>query len=191
MYWPQNYELVKSLIEEARAEPECSPAWLMTLRGTVHVSQSDFSLLYPNVCSLFLKMVADPRRALDLNINASLEFLSQVLPTELAQVSRAYENGNLLESDMAPLDRIPSTMLHRPSDKWVAARLKIKHEWLWRLSPSTFNKVNRRRAEKAGRPPETFSEVWLHVKPDPDTIEKHLGKMESIASAKQEKPEHE
>lgn len=28
----------------------------MTLRGTVHVSQSDFSLLYPHVCSLALKV---------------------------------------------------------------------------------------------------------------------------------------
>ncbi|KAK1076095.1 hypothetical protein LTR48_009171, partial [Friedmanniomyces endolithicus] len=75
-YWPSNYELVKSLIIEAEEDPQASPAWLMTLRGTVHISQSDFSLLYPNICSLFLKMVANPRRALDLNINASLEFLA-------------------------------------------------------------------------------------------------------------------
>ncbi|KAK5132930.1 hypothetical protein LTR08_008378 [Meristemomyces frigidus] len=189
VYWPQNFELVESLIQEAQAEPDCSPAWLMTLRGTVHISQSDFSLLYPNVCSVFLKMVANPRRALDLNINASLEFLSHVLPTELAQVNRAYKNENLLETELSPLDRIPSTMLHRPSDKWVAARLKIKHEWLWRLSPSTFHKVNKRRAEKAGRQPETGDEVWLHVKPTPEVIERHMEKIEGRASLKEDKVE--
>jgi len=79
-YWRENFELVESLIKEAQAEPSPSPSWLLTLRGTVHVSQSDFSLLYDHVCSIFLKMVANPRRALDLNINASLEFLSHVPP---------------------------------------------------------------------------------------------------------------
>lgn len=186
-YWPSNFEMVESLIKEAQSEPNSSPSWLMTLRGTVHVSQSDFSLLYPRVCSLFLKMVANPRRALDLNINASLEFLSHVLPDELAQVNRAYKNENLLESEPSPLDRIPSMQLHRPKDDMVAVRLKIEHEWLYRLSPKLFRAAGRKQAKRMGREPETGDEIWLHVKPTPDSIESHLKRNEGRKEVRDEK----
>lgn len=173
-YWPSNFELVDSLIGEAQEGPSPAPSWLMTVRGTVHVSQSDFSLLYPNVCSLFLKMVANPQRALDLNINASLEFLSHMLPPEMAQVNRAYKNEGLLESEMSPLNQIPSTQLHRPKNKFIAMRLQIRHEWLYRISPKLFRKLKRKRAEAKGRPPETGDEVWLHTKPSAESIAQYL-----------------
>ena len=136
-YWPSNFELVESLIEGAKEKnPVSSPAWLMTLRGTVHISQSDFSLLYPGLSSFFLKAVADPQRALDLNINASLDFLSKVLPTELAaQVDSTFDNENLLDSEITQLDRIPTSQNHRPDDENIAMFLKIRHEWLVRISP--------------------------------------------------------
>lgn len=188
-YWPSNFELVESLIKEAQAEPSASPSWLMTLRGTVHISQSDFSLLYPHVCSIFLKAVANPRRALDLNINASLEFLSHVLPAELAQVNRAYKNEGLLEMEPSPLDRIPSTQLHRPNDSFVAVRLKIKHEWVFRISPSLFRKLNRRQAEKQGRRPETGDEIWLHVRPTQECVDRHMEKADSRSSSGKESHE--
>ncbi|CAJ2505352.1 Uu.00g127460.m01.CDS01 [Anthostomella pinea] len=186
-YWPSNFELVDSLIKEAQAGPDESPSWLITLRGTVHVSQSDFSLLYPHVCSLVLKMVANPQRALDLNINASLEFLSHVLPAELAQVNRAYRNEGLLETDPSPLDRIPSTQLHRPNDKWMAARLQIKHEWIWRISPSLWKTVHGRYTKKHGKEPETFQEIWLHAKPTPESIAKHLENTEGRSNERKKK----
>lgn len=173
-YWPSNFELVEGLIKEAQAEPQSCPAWLITLRGTVHISQSDFSLLYPHVCSLFMKMFANPQRALDLNINASLEFLSHILPADMAQVCRAYKNEGLLECDTSPLDRIPSTQIHRPDEKYTGFRLKIRHEWVYRISPKLFLKLNRLFAKNAGRPPETEDEAWLHIKPTPETIEKYL-----------------
>ena len=113
----------------------------MTLRGTVHISQSDFSLLYPHVSSIFLKMMANPERALDLNINASLEFLSLVLPPDVAQNNRAYKNENLLESTTSPLDRIPSIQMHRPKEKYTAMRLEIRHEWLFRISPKLVRSI--------------------------------------------------
>lgn len=174
-YWPSNFELVASLVEEAQSEPSPCPSWLMTLRGTVHVSQSDFSLLYPNVCSLFLKMVANPRRALDLNINASLEFLSHTLPAELAQVNRAYKNENLLESQLSPLERIPSAAMHKPKDKYLAMRLQIRHEWIYRLSPKMFRQFKRWDMKRKGHSePQGNEEVWLHVKPTMSSIEEYL-----------------
>ncbi|SMQ46685.1 unnamed protein product [Zymoseptoria tritici ST99CH_3D7] len=187
-YWHSNFELVESLVKEAQSAPHRCPAWLLTLRGTVHVSQSDFSLLYPNVCSFFLKMVANPRRALDLNINASLEFLSHILPTELAQVNRAYKNENLLEANLSPLERIPSAFMHRPKkEKYIAAKLQIKHEWLYRLSPQMFRSLKRRDAQRKGHGPEAGDEVWLHMKPDWQTIEDYLGRFPDMsAEAKEE-----
>ena len=77
MYWPDNFESVMALCHEAKDQNQL--VWLMTVRGSVHISQSDFSLLYPRVSSILLKMTVNPRRAIDLNINASLEFLKQVM----------------------------------------------------------------------------------------------------------------
>ena len=38
-YWPTNFEKVDELVQGAHAGPQEAPAWLMTVRGTVHVSQ--------------------------------------------------------------------------------------------------------------------------------------------------------
>ncbi|KAK3672321.1 hypothetical protein LTR78_007861 [Recurvomyces mirabilis] len=189
-YWPSNFELVSSLIDEAQEAPDESPSWLLTLRGTIHVSQSDFSLLYPNVCSLFLKMVANPQRALDLNINASLEFLSHVLPAELAQVNRAYKNEGILEQEPSPLSRIPSAQLLKPNEKYTAMRLKIKHESLYRLSPSLYKKLwlKRHAHDDSGRS-KTDDEVWVHTKPTPESIAKHLKNYEGRSNLKKAQTE--
>lgn len=71
-------------------------------------------------------MVANPRRALDININISLEFLSLVLPPDLAQVNRAFQNENFLETDVSPLSRIPTSDKHKPNEEWIAMRLKVR-----------------------------------------------------------------
>jgi platelet-activating factor acetylhydrolase len=175
-YWPSNFELVESLIQEAESKPFNCPSWLVTIRGTVHVSQSDFSLLYPHLCSVFLKQLANPKRALDLNINASLEFLSWILPKDLAEVSRAYRNENLLESELSPLEKIPSGLMHKPKEKYVAARLRIRHEWIYRISPPLARKVRRKENERKGRGPETGDEVWLHSKPTKESLNAFFGK---------------
>jgi platelet-activating factor acetylhydrolase len=147
----------------------------------VHISQSDFVLLYPNLCSLFLKAVASPRRALDININASLEFLKQVLPADLTGGFRSFDNEGILQSDLSPLEQIPSTQLHRPDDKWVAARLKIRHEWAYRISPKLFRRLKRAKAQREGKADDTGNEVWLHSRPDEELIEEHRGRMEREA----------
>jgi platelet-activating factor acetylhydrolase len=67
MYWQSNFDAVKSLMEEASEHG--SPAYLLTVRGSVHISQSDFSILYQHVTSFFLKATVHPNRAIDLNIS--------------------------------------------------------------------------------------------------------------------------
>jgi platelet-activating factor acetylhydrolase len=79
MYWQSNFDAVQSLMKEASEHG--SPAYLLTVRGSVHISQSDFSILYKHISSFFLKATVHPNRAIDLNISQVhiLSFISKVL----------------------------------------------------------------------------------------------------------------
>lgn len=173
MYWPNNFESVMSLCKEAKEQGTL--AWLMTVRGSVHISQSDFSLLYPRLSSLLLKMTVNPRRALDLNINASLEFLKEVMPARISAMNRG-TNEHILE--VRTLDELPD--LHKPRQKYIAMRLKIPHEVRIRLTP----KWARSRKRKVPKDPmghklrgledlEVGEEVWMHVTPTKEELARY------------------
>lgn len=66
MYWQKNFDAVMSLMKEANESG--APAYLLTVRGSVHISQSDFSLLYGGITNFLLKATVHPQRAIDLNI---------------------------------------------------------------------------------------------------------------------------
>jgi platelet-activating factor acetylhydrolase len=172
-YWPSNFDLVSNLVEEAHP----CPAWLMTVRGTIHVSQSDFSLLYPNVCSLFLKASANPERALDINVNASLEFLKLVMPTIPYRIKKAFPNEELLQTQTHHLEDIPTIDMHKPKDeKWMAARLRIPHEFTWRVAPGLARKMARKKITEGGGSPD--DEIWLHCKPVEGTVDEYNSTVE-------------
>ena len=168
-YWSKNYELVESLVEEAGDYP----SWLLTVRGTIHVNQSDFSILYPNVCSLALKMTANPRRALDINVNASLEFLRMVMPGIPERLCETFPTEGFLRGEEKPLETIPSAEQHRPRDEqWTGGRLSIPHEFMWRVMPGAARKAKRAKAKAEGQDG-VSAEVWVHKRPDEETIEKY------------------
>ncbi|KAE8451342.1 hypothetical protein EG329_003971 [Mollisiaceae sp. DMI_Dod_QoI] len=182
MYWRDNFEEVMSLCKETKEQGQL--AWLMTVRGSVHISQSDFSLLYPRIASLFLKMTVNPRRAIDLNVNASLEFLKLVMPDRISAMNRG-TNEHLLEVRI--LEKLPSD--HRPSDKWTAVRLHIPHELRIRLTPQWVRRQarNKRQQDAKKRLPtdpqghvleglhdlELGEEIWMHVAPTKEELERH------------------
>jgi platelet-activating factor acetylhydrolase len=156
MYWQENFAVAKEVTEEALAQGQ--PAWLLTVRGTVHISQSDFCILYPHIASVVMKTTMDPVRAIDLNIDASLDFLSRVMPAEVKKdqpFTRTLADKKLL--DLAVLHDMPTE--HQPDKKWMAVRLKIKHEAGKRLIPG-----GRRKYWKKVLKSE--EEVWLHVTPE-------------------------
>jgi len=187
MYWPHNFESVLSLCHEAKEHG--SLCWLMTVRGSIHISQSDFSLLYPKMSSLFLKMTVNPQRAIDLNINASLEFLKIVMPERISARNRG-TNEHLLE--VSTLDDLPEE--HKPGDKWTALRLHIPHEMKLRLVAPVFRMYKRHKQKEAeeklpkdmnGKVLEGLEEfvpgeeIWMHVAPTKEELEQHgvkLGK---------------
>lgn len=173
-YWKSNNDLVKDLVKEAMSNDAL--AWLMTVRGTVHVNQSDVSILYPTICELALKMTANPQRALDLNINASLEFLRLVLPFRLAEILHSMQDEKLLQMAVTDRSQLTNADLRMPNQAWVAARLKMPHELSYRLNP-------RKRAQKKKEHKEAVErikngvacpeEVWMHIAPDPGMLVRH------------------
>ena len=146
----------------------------MTVRGTVHVSPSDFAILYPHICSLLLKTTANEKRALDLHIAPILEFLGLLIPQQTALTSHAFSNERLLQQEPSPLERIPSAKKLQPNAKFTAARLKIKHETMWRTAPHLARKLWKEKiVDEGGKPGD---EVWVHNRPHPDEITRYLSK---------------
>lgn len=183
MYWPDNFSSLMKICKEVKDQNQL--CWLMTVRGSIHISQSDFSILYPKICSLVLKMTVNPRRAIDLNINASLEFLKHVMPDRMSQMNRG-TNEHLLE--ISALEKLPE--IHQPSEKWLAVRLKIPHEFRIRLTPQWLRRYvvrKKKREIEKGEFPKDYNgkvllgledlgpgeEVWMHVAPTKEELKRH------------------
>jgi platelet-activating factor acetylhydrolase len=154
MYWQSNFDAVTSVVDVVRKQK--IPGWLITVRGSVHISQTDFSILYPHICAFLLKMTANPKRALDLNIGASLEFLKHVMKDRSAIIRRSMKDEGILQ--LSAVDDLPAE--RRPASKWTAVRLKIPHEFRQRLVPKLERKVKRKNQNSS---PETKDEVWVHI----------------------------
>ncbi|KAG9242444.1 platelet-activating factor acetylhydrolase, isoform II-domain-containing protein [Calycina marina] len=181
MYWPDNLDSIMSLCREAKEHDAL--VWLMTVRGSIHLSQSDFAILYPRIASLALKMTVNSQRALDLNINASLEFLRLVMPATTSSMNRGTDEGLL---DVQQLEKIPSH--RRPTEEWTGFRLRIPHEAAVRLTPHWIRRHRAKKLRAEGkvvpRDPkgkalvglqdlEGGDEVWMHVAPTKEDLERH------------------
>ena len=151
MYWPNNFDVTEKVCEEViQGGQSC---WLVTVRGTVHISTSDFCLLYPYLATFLMKTTMGAVRAIDVTIDCSLEFLSNVMRKELP-FTRYLNPRKLL--NLALVQDIPSE--HAPSQRWMAIRLRVSHEVSKRM-------VGRgklwKRMKMVGQ-----EEIWVHLKPD-------------------------
>jgi platelet-activating factor acetylhydrolase len=169
MYWQTNFDAVMALMNEASEQG--APAFLCTVRGSVHISQSDFSVLYKHLCSFFLKATVHPQRAIDLNISASLEFLRDVGAESSGKsiIERCLTDEGLLQ--LEPLDEVPNDQ--KPDDKFIAAKLKVPHEFKTRLAASVQRKVKRKKGKgKVHGWYEPGDEMWMHFKPEEGQLRK-------------------
>ena len=164
MYWSDNFDAATRVCNEAKMHG--SLAWLLTVRGTVHISQSDFAILYPHIASIALKQSTNPHRAIDVNINASLEFLNHVMPTPIAPFHRCLENEKLLE--LPCVSELPTE--HKPDKKCTAVRLKLPHKARARDSPNL-----RRRLKRFGGL-DGEKEVWMHIAPGAEDLQCKAGR---------------
>ena len=158
MYWDANFNIAKKVCEEARDAG--FPAWLMTIRGTVHISQSDFCILYPRIAGAVMKATMNPVRAIDVNIDASLDFLDRTLHFDDEEDEQQAFRRNLPEKKLLDLELVKEMPTeHRPDPKWTAVRLKVKHEGRKRLVPHARTRYWER-LKKMGE-----EEVWVHMAP--------------------------
>lgn len=91
MYWQANFDAVMSLMEEAKEQE--APAFLCTVRGSVHISQSDFSVLYSHITTFFFKATVNPQRAIDLNIRLVGLFISYARSVALIAVVHLWSSS--------------------------------------------------------------------------------------------------
>jgi platelet-activating factor acetylhydrolase len=120
MYWQDNFNTVTDLVNEAKAAN--MPAWSLTVRGSVHISHSDFSILYPALCAVFFGATVNPRRALDLNVGASLEFLQAVRKSRSQIIDRTTKAEGLLQLDV--IEEVPEE--NRPlEERHLALRIEV------------------------------------------------------------------
>lgn len=169
MYWQQNFDAVMSLMKECKDSG--APAYLLTVRGSVHISQSDFSLLYSGITNLLMKATVNPQRAIDLNVSTSLEFLRLVAPDAGAgksMINRCMTDEGLLQTEL--LEEVPNE--HRPTDQWIAARLKVPHEFRTRLTAGVQRKF--KRSKKGGMTYSTGDEMWMHFKPTEEELKRWI-----------------
>lgn len=78
-------------------------------------------------------------------------------------IKRCMTDEGLLKTEL--LEDVPDD--HRPEDEYIAARLKVPHEFRMRMLSKTERKAKRKRArgyQKAG------DEIWMHVKTDEDDV---------------------
>ncbi|KAK7742420.1 hypothetical protein SLS62_010728 [Diatrype stigma] len=170
MYWPENFQKIVNVCKEA--DDRGVPCWNLTIKGTTHLSQSDFAILYFHWMSLFGKTMANGRRSIYLTVNSSVEFLRKMLPIEQLLGTNWVEEG-LLETESQGVDNVPDE--HKPDAKWTAARLKIPHElrlrFIARFHRSKTLEVAR---DAKGKPlvgVKRFvlgDEIWMHCSPTSD-----------------------
>ncbi|KAG6367978.1 hypothetical protein INS49_002178 [Diaporthe citri] len=125
----------------------------MTVRGSTHMSQSDFAVLFPKWMDLFIKTLIHPQRGIYLTVAPTLEFLKIVLPQ--AQ-TLSYDTSNWVDEGLLrksqpdfeiSVEHTGRTRGGRP------ARLKIDNEFqTW--GPG--------------------DEVWMHMCPRKEDVDKRL-----------------
>ncbi|CAN8101330.1 unnamed protein product [Discula destructiva] len=205
MHWQDNLDKVTEICTEASQRNNL--CWMMTVRGTTHLSQADFAVLYPRWMSLFLKTLINPFRGIYLTIAPTLEFLKIVLPpaqTTSYDTSGWVDDGLLRNS--SPMREVP--VEHRPDDKYIATKLKIEHESSLRLKRWWNTKWHARGMgtvpedvprDNSGRPLyglKTWGpgeEVWVHMCPSKKDVERRWDGHEPEAlngdSSSAERPE--
>jgi platelet-activating factor acetylhydrolase len=184
MYWTSNFDAVITLCQEAKANHAL--AWLLTVRGTVHLSLSDFSVLYPRLFSLLYKATANPHRSILLHVFATLEFLKLVMQPNISKILPSTNNENLLT--IRPLDELPDERKPK-NEKWIALPLRIPHEMKLRLKPRIVRRYTyRKKANEVGKVLPTDErgkvvdalqelgrgeEVWMHFSPNDEELARH------------------
>lgn len=95
-----------------------------------------------------------------------------VMPNISEGIAAAFPQEDLLSGEEEPLEAIPSARQHQPkNENWTGSRLSIRHEFWWHMLPGAARKAARGRHDK--RVGDSGEEIWIHMRPDKDTMEEH------------------
>jgi platelet-activating factor acetylhydrolase len=176
MHWRENFDRLVGIANEARENNAL--CWMLTVRGSTHLSQTDFAMLYGKWMSLYMKTLVDPRRMLHLTIAASLEFLKIALPPEQTKYNTWVDEEILKTADAPEEPDAKVSLDHRPDDKWIAVRLKLENElsvrtrkWVQRKTQKLFS---RRRSDRTLVDWGEGNEIWMHFSPTHEEVEEHM-----------------
>jgi platelet-activating factor acetylhydrolase len=169
MHWAENFDCIEQVCHEARASGTLS--WMTTIRGSTHLSQTDFAILYPHWMSLLIKTVVDPERAISLTVHSALEFLKLTLPRSQTRLAKAWPGEQLLGIADSETEVLSD---HRPDDKWVAARLKLPNEFSVRLRGILEWNASARWPKGMVSRGGVENEIWCHQSPDRDSMERYM-----------------
>jgi platelet-activating factor acetylhydrolase len=169
MHWSDNFQKLVDICKEARSNN--APCWMLTVKGSTHLSQSDFAVLYPHLMSLLTKTIVNPRRAVYLTVNSCFEFLKRVLPPEQT-LGNNWPDEGILSTKYLDIDELPND--YKPNEKWMAARLKIPNESRLRLKLwfGRKPKAPKVATDIHGKPLVGIvafapgNEVWMHCSPN-------------------------
>ncbi|TEA14437.1 Platelet-activating factor acetylhydrolase [Colletotrichum sidae] len=186
MHWQENFDRLVDVCNEARSEDAL--IWMMTIRGSTHLSQTDFAILYSTWMDLLMKTLVNPLRAIYLTISPALEFLKITLPPEQTKYNM-WVDGSILKTAEAP--SAPGALVthdHRPDDKWIAVKLRVDNEATLRMKNWLRHKkrVLFRKGEGSGVPSGLIdwgegNELWMHFSPDPESVEKYTQEKEQTS----------
>ncbi|KAK7952786.1 1-alkyl-2-acetylglycerophosphocholine esterase [Apiospora aurea] len=124
VYWRPNRTAIDRVCAEARRHGR--PAWALTLRGTAHLSQTDFGVLFPRLQSWAMKTTIDPGRAIELTAGLVLDFLETVSGSPSLDSSGGNRRLPQRLTQMEELEDLPA--VHKPKAKKVGSALRIRHE---------------------------------------------------------------
>ncbi|CCG80978.1 Predicted protein [Taphrina deformans PYCC 5710] len=94
LYWEENLKLMFDLARDISKSGQ--RIWMFTIRGSFHLSFSDFGVLWPHLFKIMFNTRIHPQRAIDIIVNASLEFFKQVMPDSVARWNRGTDEQLLL-----------------------------------------------------------------------------------------------
>jgi platelet-activating factor acetylhydrolase len=87
-----------------------------------------------------------------------------------AIIDRCMTDESILQTEL--LKEMPND--HRPDDQWIAARLRVDHEFKKRMVAGVQRKVKRNFQGGMGTGYTTSDEVWSHFKPTEEQLEKWI-----------------
>ncbi|KAF4919507.1 Platelet-activating factor acetylhydrolase [Colletotrichum viniferum] len=185
MHWQDNFDRLVEICNEARGQEALT--WMMTIKGSTHLTQTDFAILYATWMDILMKTLVNPRRGIYLTVSPALEFLKITLPCQQTKYNMWVDMGVLKTAEAPSSPDAMMTCDHRPKDKWIAVKLKVDNEARLRVKHWVrHNKHSLFRKDKGTGMPSGLinwdegNELFMHFSPGPEPVEEYMREKERM-----------